>query len=165
MSAPASTAVQDHYPEDFSHCYGCGRLNAAGLQIKSRWEGDEVVARFVPRAEHIALPGFVYGGLVASLIDCHGIATAAAHAHRSAGKEVGDGATPRYVTAALRVEFLKPTPVGTELVLRARVTDVGKKKIVAAVSLTAGGAETARGEVVAVPMPESMAGGHTRATS
>jgi acyl-coenzyme A thioesterase PaaI-like protein len=159
VSSTASPAIQDLYPDDFSHCYGCGRLNAVGLQIKSRWEGEDVVARFSPRREHIALPGFVYGGLVASLIDCHGIATAAAHAHRAAGREIGDGPTPRYVTAALRVEFRKPTPVGSELVLRARVSDVGTKKIVVAVSLSAGDVETARGEVVAVPMPESMAGG------
>lgn len=156
MHEGTSRAVQDHYPDDFANCYGCGRLNAHGLQIKSIPEGDEVVLRFAPRPEHIAMPGFVYGGLIASLIDCHGIGTAAAHALRQAGHAIGDVPTPRYVTAALKVEYLKPTPTGVELVLRARVTETGKKKIVAAVSVLAGDAETARGEVVAVPMPESM---------
>jgi acyl-coenzyme A thioesterase PaaI-like protein len=151
-----SPAIQDHYPDGFSHCNGCGRLNAQGHRLRSIVEGDEVVARYAPKPHEIAVPGFVYGGLVASLIDCHGIATAAAHALREAGHAVGDGPSPRYVTAALRVDFLRPTPFGPELELRARVSETGRKKIVSAVRLLADGVETARGEVVAVPMPETM---------
>ena len=70
-------AFQDYYPEEVSYCYGCGRLNERGLQIKSYWEGETAVCRYQPRDEHMALPGFVYGGLIASLIDCHGTGTAA----------------------------------------------------------------------------------------
>ena len=33
-------AFQDFYADDMSHCYGCGRLNPDGLQIKSYWDGD-----------------------------------------------------------------------------------------------------------------------------
>ena len=62
-------AFQDYYPDDLSHCYGCGRLNPEGLQIKSYWEGDEAVCTYLPRACHTAIPGYVYGGLIASLID------------------------------------------------------------------------------------------------
>jgi hypothetical protein len=61
-----SRAFQDHYPDDLSHCYGCGRLNPDGLQIKSFWDGEESICRFQPRACHTALPGYVYGGLIAS---------------------------------------------------------------------------------------------------
>ena len=71
-------AIQDLYPDDFAHCYGCGRNNAEGHQLKSFVEGDEVVAHFTPSANHVAVPGFVYGGLLASLMDCHAMATAAA---------------------------------------------------------------------------------------
>ena len=60
-------AFQDAYPEQVSHCYGCGRLNHEGLQIKTRWDGEESVTHFRPRPEHMAIPGFVYGGLIASL--------------------------------------------------------------------------------------------------
>ena len=153
MTIPS--AIQDLYHESAAHCYGCGRMNEAGLQLKSYWEGDEVVARFRPRPEHMALPGFVYGGLLASLIDCHAMATAAATAERAAGHEVGM-APPRFVTAALRVDYLQPTPLGTELVLRARVAETGRRKMVVRASVFAGPSETARGEVVAVPMPDSM---------
>jgi len=70
-------AFQDHYPENVSHCYGCGTMNAKGLQIRTHWEGEESVTRYRPRPEHTAIPGYVYGGLLASLVDCHGTGTAA----------------------------------------------------------------------------------------
>lgn len=158
MSKPPARAVQDHYPDDVAHCYGCGRLNEHGLQLKSRWEGDEVVARFTPRPYHTAMPGFVYGGLVASLIDCHAMGTASAAAVRAAGREVGDGTSPRFVTALLRVEYLKPTPLGPELEVRGRVREASERKAVVELTVAAAGTVTARGEVVAVRLPESMAG-------
>ncbi len=154
MTTPA--ALQDHYPEGAAHCYGCGRLNQAGLHLKSRWEGEEMVARFRPRPEHLAFPGFVYGGLLASLIDCHAMATAAATAERAAGRNIGEAPALRYVTAALHVDYLKPTPLGPELVLRGRVAEIGRRKMVVRISVLADSVETARGEVVALPMPESM---------
>jgi acyl-coenzyme A thioesterase PaaI-like protein len=151
-----NNAVQDHYPDDFAHCYGCGRLNAHGLHVRTIWDGEETVARFTPRPEHIALPGFVYGGLIASLIDCHAIGTAAAFVERADGHDIGDRPSPRFVTGTLTVQYLKPTPLGPELELRARATDVGPRKVTVEVTLAAAGAITARGSVVAVRMPDSM---------
>lgn len=156
MSETADRAVQDFYPDDFAHCYGCGRLNPHGLQIKTRWEGDEAVARFTPRPEHIAIPGFVYGGLIASLVDCHAMGTAAAAVERQAGREIGDGPAPRFVTGSLKVDYLKPTPLGGELEIRARPVEIGERKVVVRATVTAAGVVTARGEVVAVRMPDSM---------
>jgi len=149
-------AVQDFYPDDFAHCYGCGRLNGAGHQLKTRWDGDETVARFTPRAHHVAVPGFVYGGLIASLVDCHAMGTAAAASERAAGREIGDAPAPRFVTASLRVDYLKPTPLGPELEVRGRVKEQSGRKVVVEVTVSAGGTMTARGEVIAVMMPESM---------
>jgi acyl-coenzyme A thioesterase PaaI-like protein len=149
--------VQDHYPEDFAHCYGCGRLNREGHHVRTQMEGDEGVARFTPRPEHIALPGFVYGGLIASLVDCHAIGTAAAAVEQAAGRRVGDGPAPRFVTGSLHVDYLKPTPLGPEIVLRARAREIGGRKVVVEVRVEVEGVQTARGEVVAVRMPDSMA--------
>ena len=81
--------LQDLYPDDFAHCYGCGRLNAHGFRVKSEWRNGEAVARFQPSPQHIALPGYVYGGLVALLIDCHAMATAAAASMEKAGATPG----------------------------------------------------------------------------
>jgi acyl-coenzyme A thioesterase PaaI-like protein len=157
MSQPRAPAIQDFYPDDFAHCYGCGRLNPEGLHLKTRWDGDETVARFLPRTHDVAVPGFVYGGLIASLIDCHGMGTAAAAAERAAGREIGDGPAPRFVTAALHVDFLAPTPHGPELEIRARVKEIGDRKTIVEASVSAAGRVTARGEVVAVRIPASMA--------
>jgi len=149
-------AVQDYYPNDFAVCFGCGRLNEHGHLLKSHVEGDEVVATFHPAAHHLALPGFVYGGLIASLIDCHSMATASAAALRVEGKTVGSGPSPRYVTAALHVDYLKPTPIGFPLEIRARPREIKGRKVVVASTVSVGGEVTARGEVVAVQMPEHM---------
>ena len=149
-------AIQDLYPDDFAHCFGCGRHNAHGHQLKSFVDGDDVVACFTPLAEHTALPGFVYGGLIASLIDCHAMATAAAAAERAAGRHIGEGPAPRFVTAALNITFLKPTPIGGELVILGHVTERTDRKAIVDVTLSANDVVTARGNVVAVPMPASM---------
>ncbi len=159
----SNRAIQDYYADDFAHCYGCGRLNRDGLHVRTSWDGDETVAAFTPRPEHIAVPGFVYGGVLASIIDCHGIGTAAAASERAAGREPGDGIAPRFVTAALHVDFLKPTPIGLELEIRAAVKASTPRKIIVTAALSAGGVVTARGEVVAVPMPATMAAPALRA--
>lgn len=152
----STVAVQDAYPDDFSHCFGCGRLNPAGHQLKTRLEHDETVSRFSPRPEHMALPGYVYGGLLASLLDCHGMATASAAALRHEGHQVGDVPSPRYVTAALHVDFLKPTPLGGELEIRARVEEFTPRKVRVQAWVVTGGETTARAAIVAVPLPERM---------
>ena len=64
-------SFQEYYPESLQHCYGCGPKNSHGLRISSFWEGDESVARFSPKEYHLSFPGYVYGGLIASLADCH----------------------------------------------------------------------------------------------
>jgi acyl-coenzyme A thioesterase PaaI-like protein len=150
-------AIQDLYPDDLSHCYGCGRLNPMGHQLKTRWDGDETVSLFLPRPEHMAIPGYVYGGLLASLIDCHGTGTAAAAAYRAAGREPGSEPAFRFVTASLSVRYLRPTPIGVELEVRGRVVEIKGRKVVVNATLTAAGEVCVTGEVVAVEMPEGMA--------
>ena len=155
------TAVQDSYPDDLAHCYGCGRLNTHGHQIRTYWEkrgaGDETVTRFTPRPEHTAIPGYVYGGLLASLIDCHGTGTAAAAAYRFRNREPGSEPPLRFVTAQLVVDYLKPTPLGVELEIRGRVEEIKEKKVVVSATVFANGEATAKGRIVAVLMPASMA--------
>ena len=149
-------SFQDYYPDDFSHCYGCGRLNAHGLQIKSYWDGDESVCKFKPEPYHLAFPGFVYGGLIASLIDCHATGTASAAKYRAEKRALGTDPPLRFVTASLHVDYLAPTPIDATLELRGRVKEIKGRKAIVAVSLWANGTECVRGEVVNVLMPENM---------
>lgn len=150
-------AFQDFYVGDFAQCYGCGRLNENGLHIRSWWEGDESVCEFEPRPYHTAIPGYVYGGLIASLIDCHSTGTAAGAAYRATGLPLGTGPMPRFVTASLRVDYLRPTPLGGALVVRGQVKEMKGRKVVVASTLSAGGQVCAKGEVVAVQITEDFA--------
>ncbi|UCD23464.1 MAG: PaaI family thioesterase [Gemmatimonadota bacterium] len=147
-------AFQDYYDEATSHCYGCGTLNEHGLHIQSHWEGDEAVCRFEPKPFHTAIPGYVYGGLIASLIDCHGTGTAAAAGYREEGREMGTEPALRYVTASLKVDYLKPTPIEAGLEIRARVASIEGRKVTVTMSLYAAEQECARGEVIAVRMSD-----------
>ena len=120
-------AFQDYYPDDLSVCYGCGRLNERGLKIKSFWDGESSVCTFTPAPHHLGGNGFVYGGLIASIIDCHSTGTAAAAAYRNEGREMGSEPRLRFVTASLHVDYLKPTPMGVELEARGRAVEIGER--------------------------------------
>src|SRR5437762_14140164 len=148
----STSAIQDLYSDDLAHCFGCGRNNPHGYRLNSYAEGPNLVAHFTPEPHYVSIPGFVYGGLLASLADCHAMATATA----ADLAESSNGPAPRYVTASLRVDYLKPTPLGVELDLRGHVTETSEKKAVVAVTISAGGIVTIRAEVVAVRLPKSM---------
>ena len=151
-------AFQDTYPENVAHCYGCGRLNEHGHQIKTYWDGDDTLTKYNPRAEHTAIPGFVYGGLLASLIDCHCTGTAAAAMYRAENRSMDSLPAFRFVTGSLQVSYLKPTPLGPLLEIRGKVKEVKGRKVVVEATVYAEGVATARGEVVALQMPETFAG-------
>jgi acyl-coenzyme A thioesterase PaaI-like protein len=152
----AKRAVQDFYPEDLAQCFGCGRLNPKGHQIKTYWEGDQTVCTFHPKPEHTASPGYVYGGLLASLIDCHGTGSAAAAKYRDEGREMGSDPPLRFVTASLQVSYLKPTPLGVPLTLRGKIKEVKGRKVTVTEELFANGEVCVRGEVVAVQIPDNF---------
>ncbi len=145
------SALQDAWPD--ATCYGCGPANPLGHQIKSYWseDGTEVVATFQPKPEHNAgFPNVMYGGLVASLIDCHSIWTAIATAYRAEGREHGSLPAISYVTGTLNVRFLQPTPMDRPIVLRAHVTDMQARKSTVACSVYSGDKVTAEATVLAV---------------
>ena len=149
-------AFQDYYPDSLAHCYGCGRLNKHGHQIKSYWDGEESVCHFRPGPRQIAVPGYVYGGLLASLVDCHGTGTAAAAAYRAEQRPMDSEPPFRFLTASLHVDYLKPTPLGIVLEVRGRVKEVKGRKVTIEEWLLANGEITVRGEVVAVQVPDTL---------
>lgn len=149
-------AFQDYYPDDVAHCYGCGKLNPHGHQLKSYWDGDETVARIRPKEYHTAIPGYVYGGFIASIIDCHGTGSAAAAMYKYEGREMDTLPAFRFVTATLTVKYLKPTPLGVDLEVRGVITEIKGRKVVVSEKVFANGELVASGEVIAVQMPENM---------
>jgi len=149
-------AFQDFYPDAMAHCYGCGRLNDQGHQFQSFWDGDESVCRFAPKPYHIAVPGYVYGGLLASLVDCHGTGTAAAAAYRAEGRRMDSQPALRFLTASLHVDYIKPTPLGPDLEVRGRIREVKGRRVTIDEWILVKGDVTVRGEVVAVQVPETL---------
>jgi len=148
-------AFQNYYPDDYSHCYGCGRLNEQGLQIKSYWDGDESVCRFLPPKHYTGgKKDILYGGLIASLIDCHGAGTAAAAKVKEQGLEIKKGEMPRCVTASLKVDYLAPTPVDTELELRGKVKEISGRKVIVEVNLLVEQEVCAKGELLFIQLRE-----------
>jgi len=149
-------AFQDSYPDHMAHCYGCGRLNVHGHQIQSFWDGDESVCRFLPGPDYVSIPGYVYGGLLASLIDCHGTGTAAAAAYRAEARAMDSEPPLRFLTASLHVDYLKPTPLGVMLEVRGKVTALAGRKVTIDEWILAGAETTVRGQVVAVQVPGTL---------
>jgi acyl-CoA thioesterase FadM len=62
----------------------------------------------------------------------------------------------RFVTASLRVDYLRPTPLGPPLHVRGRVKEINGRKVVVEATVSAEDQICARGEVVAVQMPAHM---------
>ncbi len=151
----ATKAIQDHYRDAESHCYGCGSLNPEGLQLKSYWDGESSTATFTPRPYHTAIKGIVYGGLIASIVDCHGTGTAAAAATSAAGIELGKDNPLRFVTASLQVDYIRPTPMGVPLELTGAVEELKERKVTVGIRVTARGELVAKGKVIAVQVPEN----------
>lgn len=147
--------IQEYYDNDVSQCYGCGHLNTYGHQIKTFWDGKESVTRYTPKEYHTAIPGYVYGGLIASLIDCHGTGTAAAAMADKRGIDLTAVHAPRFVTASLQVNYLKPTPTGTELKITGKVREITERKVVVEIKLIANNTVCAEGTVISVEMRPS----------
>ena len=147
-------AVQDRIHKDnpIRGCFGCGADNPGGLHLKSFLEGEELVARWRPQKHHHAYPGYLNGGIATTLIDCHSACTAFVLDCRESGLNIGaePHTLPAGWTRAMTIEFLKPTPLGPELVLRSKVIKKGKKSRTVVCSLYANDEECVRGEVTIV---------------
>src|SRR5262245_59867837 len=108
-------SLQDRYAPQ-NRCFGCGPANDKGLRIKSRAEGEALVAEWTPEPHHEAFTGMLNGGIIGALLDCHSNWTAAWHLMRQAGQET----PPCTVTAEFHVKLRRPTPSNVPVQLRAQ---------------------------------------------
>lgn len=149
MTASFQSQMRDNF------CWGCGADNHDGLRLESAWDGGDAVARWTPDAVHAAGPRhFLNGGIIATVLDCHGICTAVADAHRRAGRAIGSAPEIWFATTTMHIDYLRPTPLGPELTLHATVADVDDTRTVVDCTLEAGGKERARARVEAVQVPD-----------
>jgi hypothetical protein len=142
-------------------CFGCGPANPQGLQLQSHWsdDGEFVVARFEPQPHlNAGVPNVMYGGTVASLIDCHAMWTAMAFAYRAEGRRIDSEPQILYVTGELTVKYHRPTPLDQAVFLKAWVDGGPERNAKVLVQLGPEGAVTAAGEVLAVRIDPGLFG-------
>lgn len=133
-------------------CFGCGSKNAHGLRIKSYWADDDlhIVTTYMPKEYHTGWPSLVYGGLISCLVDCHSNWTVIANHYRHEGREVGTLPRIDCVTGSLCIKYIKPTPMGIALTLKARVKGNVQRKTRVLCEVYANGILTALGDSVFV---------------
>jgi acyl-coenzyme A thioesterase PaaI-like protein len=152
--ATKKTAFQDL--GSVRHCHGCGADNERGLRIKSYWDGDEAVCDWRPESHHCGgSKEIVNGGIIASLIDCHGLNLAIARAYRDEGRAIGSSPGISYVTGNLNVSYLRPTPIDEMLQLRAKILRSEGRKVWVSCILSAAGQVCAMGEVLGIRVERS----------
>jgi len=128
-------------------CFGCGHANPKGFHLRSYREDGQVVAAFTPEPHHDNGFGFLNGGIIGTVLDCHSAAAVFVEAQRR-GWVAEDGSPLPYVTAGLDVRYLRPTPLAGPVVLTASVTAATEAEMTAAVELSAGGKVRATGVAV-----------------
>lgn len=144
-ATPLASLQETHAPA--SRCFGCGPANRDGLRIRSFDAGDgTVVATWTPRPEHEAFDGYVNGGILGTLVDCHSNWAAVAHLMRATGATE----PPSTVTSELSLRYRRPTPSGVPLRLVARVAEATDRTATVETTVEAGGVETATGRAVFV---------------
>ena len=141
-------SLQERFAPE-GRCFGCGPANDLGLQIKSFEAGDgTVVAEWRARPEHEAFDGYVNGGILGTLIDCHSNWTAISALMASGWAT----AAPSTVTADLSVRFRRPTPSTRPLRLVGRAVEVAPDRVTVETSIEVDGEVTARGRATFVPV-------------
>ncbi len=149
MTSADQIAFQDQ--GSVRHCHGCGAANEKGLRLKSYWDGDEAVATWRAQPYHCGgTPGNLNGGIIASLIDCHSLNLAIAHAYRAEGRPIGSAPRIGYVTASMNLTYVRPTPVDGLIELRARIIKLEGRKAWVHCTLSAAGETRATGEVLGI---------------
>lgn len=115
-------------------CFGCGHSNPKGLRLRSYPDGDTVVATFRPWPEHDNGLGYLNGGIISTVLDCHSAAAVLLEADRR-GWRPHPGPLLPFVTAGLEVRYLRPSPLHEPVQLRAQVRRVDPAEMEVAVEL------------------------------
>ena len=140
--------IQYHMPDNI--CFGCGTENPHGLQIKSYLDGDVCLCDWEPQPRYRGWPHVLNGGITATLIDCHSMATALANAYHQENRLLGSEPVYRYATGTMTIRYLKPTSSDAPLQLRAYVTETKGRKTVVVCKVYSNGEKTAEAEVIAI---------------
>jgi acyl-coenzyme A thioesterase PaaI-like protein len=133
------------------HCFGCGANNQEGMRIKSFWNGDAAICTWRPDPKYCGgAVDILYGGTIASLIDCHSVNLAVATEYKQENRPIGSEPKVQCVSANLNVNFRKPIPLGKSVTLEARILKREGRKTWVSCVLSVEGQACADGEVLAI---------------
>lgn len=128
--SPTTESLQERYFPDLP-CFGCGPANEKGLQLRSFARDDGIAtALFTPWPEHDNGLGYLNGGIIATVLDCHSAAAVTHEAFRNGWLPLPGAALP-HVTAGLDVRYLRPAPLRDTVTLYAEVTRSSEAEITA----------------------------------
>ena len=119
MSNKNILSVQENYASN-SICFGCGPANKKGLRIKSFRNDEGLEMEFETSEEHQAFPGIINGGIIGTLLDCHGNWVAAI----ALMDKSGDKIPPCTVTASYSIKLKRPTPLNSKLLIQGKVVEI-----------------------------------------
>ncbi len=131
MDEPLS--IQERFFPDLT-CFGCGPANAKGLRLRSYPKDDGVVATFLPWPEHDNGLGYLNGGIIGTVLDCHSAAAVVLEVDRRGWREPGDALLP-FVTAGMDIRYRRPAPLHETSSLRAIVVEPGPDEMTVEVEL------------------------------
>jgi acyl-coenzyme A thioesterase PaaI-like protein len=147
---------QDFIPGNV--CFGCGTDNKHGLHTKSYWDGDEAVCIWQPQEKYHGWPNLLNGGIMCTLIDCHCMCAAMAHAYRLENRPLDSMPEYRYATGTLSVKYILPTSNYHPVELRSRIIEVKNRKTVLKCDFYSQGQKTAEADVIAIRVFDSSSG-------
>ena len=160
MLETRTIAIQDRYGERFQHCWGCGPKNDFGLHLKTypSIDGKSCISRIkLENAYTGGVPSNVFGGMIATIFDCHGTASAAWFAHHQKGLELTESTViGRFITARLEIDYLSPSPIEDEIVVTSTLEELGERKAIIAMEMTVATKVRAKAKMVAVAVKDHM---------
>ena len=160
MLETRTIAIQDRYGERFQHCWGCGPKNDLGLHLKTypSIDGKSCISRIKLEIAYTGgVPSNVFGGMIATIFDCHGTASAAWFAHHQKGLELTKSTViGRFITARLEIDYLSPSPIEDEIVVTSTLEELGERKAIIAMEMTVATKVRAKARMVAVAVKDHM---------
>ncbi|WP_049532532.1 acyl-CoA thioesterase [Streptococcus pseudopneumoniae] len=160
MLETRTIAIQDRYGERFQHCWGCGPKNDLGLHLKTypSLDGECCISRIkLEKAYTGGVPSNVFGGMIATIFDCHGTASAAWFAHHQKGLELTETTLiGRFITARLEIDYLSPSPIDDEIVVISTLEELGERKAIISMEMTVATKVRAKAKMVAVAVKDHM---------
>ena len=160
MLETRTIAIQDRYGERFQHCWGCGPKNDLGLHLKTypSIDGKSCISRIKLENTYTGgVPSNVFGGMIATIFDCHGTASAAWFAHHQKGLELTESTViGRFITARLEIDYLSPSPIEDEIVVTSTLEELGERKAIISMEMTVATKVRAKAKMVAVAVKDHM---------